>query len=678
MSPGFGPPPGGPPRHGGGPGRPVERRSHPVFDRSRQGSRQRFRTFLRERGILVRRPPPPRPDDEAADALRGEDTPIRNVSGVAGRHYFLRLLGEFRYDVLRMALLSLFAVGFEGAARWTPKFMIDYVFPEGTWSDFGIILLGLAGAGAGGLILSTFQQVVGQRLSGNLSTHLKRRLMRQLLRLPLPRLQDMKVGGLISRLHGDTAQTANLMNEGVLTPLRAALMLVFSIGTFLRTDARVAGLAFICMGVMALVALFFIRVMRPIRRMLREEEAILSGHAAETFGGLPVVRAYHRERAETRAYTTAVDLLWRKNYHASLLSVGAHQVMGLTHALLTLLFWGYGGHLVMQGQLKAGDLVVFISFTDWFFHPIMMLMGSINNLQNSLACAERVYEVLDEPVAMAEPADAPRVPSPIGDVVFDGVSFRYPGSPDDAPPALSDIHLTLRHGEVTALVGTSGAGKTTVTNLAIRFYDPTSGRILVGGRPLTDYHATEWRKRCGLVLQDVFLFDGTIAENIAYGQLDASPETIERAAKAAHAHEFISRMPRGYKTLVGERGVRLSGGQKQRLALARALVTDPELLILDEATSALDSESEALIQDALGRLFKDRTTLVIAHRLSTVLDADRIVVMEGGRIVESGSHEELLAAEGRYHELYTRQMEKAKRVVFTWNDGADESDGDAR
>ena len=666
MPPFHGPGQGHGPRHGGGgPARAVAPRSHPVFDRSKRGSRTRFREFLRERGWLVRRTPP---------GLRpppAEGPPGEKTAGAAGRsrHCFLRLLLEFKGLVLRLAALSALLVGFEGLARWMPKIMIDHVFPDRDPDLFQAALLGLVGLTVGSLGFGTLQQLVGHRLSGNLTTHLKRRLMRQLLRLPLPRLLDMKVGGLISRLQGDTAQTANLMNEGVLTPLRASLQLAVSLGSFVLVSGRVALLALACLGMMSLVALFFIHVMRPIRRMLREEEAILSGHAAETFAGLPVVRAYHRERPEARAYGEAADLLWRKTFHANLLSTGAHQAMALTHGLLSIVFWGYGGSLVLSGRLRPGELVLFISFTDWFFHPVMMLMGSINSLQNSLACAERVYEVLDEPPPPHDPAGAPALPRAPGDLVFEDVTFRYPGTAPGARPALDRLRLTLRQGRVTALVGVSGAGKTTVTNLAIRFYEPTAGRLLLGGRPLADYRATDWRARCGLVLQDVFLFDGTVRENIAYGRLDAPGEAIERAARLANAHGFIEALPAGYDTVVGERGAKLSGGQRQRLALARALVTDPALLILDEATSALDSESEALIQDALRQVFRDRTTLVIAHRLSTVLDADEIAVLEEGRLVERGPHGELLARRGRYHALWTRQMERAKRVVMTWNDG---------
>jgi ABC-type multidrug transport system fused ATPase/permease subunit len=295
--------------------------------------------------------------------------------------------------------------------------------------------------------------------------------------------------------------------------------------------------------------------------------------------------------------------------------------------------------------------------------PIFMIMGSLATLQVSMACAERVFDLLDEPVGMPDAPDAVDVPGFERAIRFETVSFDYP----DGTRALDRLDLSIPKGKVTALVGPSGAGKSTVVNLVLRFYDATEGEILLDGTDIRRYTLASYRRLMSLVLQDVFLFDGTVRENITYGNPDAPDEEVHEAARVANAHEFIVQLDRGYDAYVGERGVKLSGGQKQRIALARAVLTNPEILVLDEATSNLDAESEALIQDALRRIFRERTTLVIAHRLSTILDADTIAVLDGGRKIEEGSHEELLARQGRYHDLYTRQMMQAEdATTFDW------------
>jgi subfamily B ATP-binding cassette protein MsbA len=316
----------------------------------------------------------------------------------------------------------------------------------------------------------------------------------------------------------------------------------------------------------------------------------------------------------------------------------------------------YGGYLVIHGDMTPGALFSFMAAMLMAYTPIRKLSGANNIIQQALAAAERVYDVMDLPTERLQEQDAVPLEKIHRGLEFQDVSLRYD---DHAVPALNGIDLSIKVGEMVALVGSSGSGKTTLISLLPRFYEPTAGRILLDGRPLADYQLRSLRAKIGIVSQDVVLFDDTVRNNLAFGRTGATMAEIEEAAKAAYAHDFILRLPQGYDTVIGERGVKLSGGERQRLAIARAILRDPPLLILDEATSALDTESERMVQLALTNLMKNRTTLVIAHRLSTVQNADRIVVLDRGSIVEMGTHEELLQRRGMYHRLYTMQFQDA-------------------
>jgi ATP-binding cassette, subfamily B, bacterial len=316
----------------------------------------------------------------------------------------------------------------------------------------------------------------------------------------------------------------------------------------------------------------------------------------------------------------------------------------------------YGGWQVLEGTLTIGDLMMFLVYLLMLLEPLAVLANSATQFQNSLSGLDRVLDLLDEPIEMQSTADSLRVSRETtrGDVEFRDVSFMYPGTDQ---PALQDINLKVQAGQVVALVGPSGAGKTTLCNLVARFYDTTEGQVLLDGRNLTDYDVESFRSLLGVVEQDVFLFDGTIAANIAYARRDATEEEIHAAAAAANASEFIDRLSDGLNTLIGERGVRLSGGQRQRLAIARAILADPRLLILDEATSNLDTDSERLIQESLSQLMQGRTSFVIAHRLSTIAGADLICVVEGGRITQTGTHAQLMEDGGKYRAMVEQQVQ---------------------
>ena len=326
---------------------------------------------------------------------------------------------------------------------------------------------------------------------------------------------------------------------------------------------------------------------------------------------------------------------------------------GLLMGAVTVVIVWYGGYLSINAKASVGDIMAFQWYTFLLLNPVWNIVNSFSELQRSLAAMERVFEILALPADKPDRPGAVNAPARVEDIRFEGVGFEY----REGRPVVKDFSVTVPNGSVVALVGRSGAGKTTVTDLVARFHDPSTGRILLNGTDIRDLRLSTYRDLLAIVQQSVFLFDGTIRENIAYGRQDATDADVEQAARLANAHEFVERLPEGYETIVGERGVKLSGGQQQRLAIARAIVKKPEILILDEATSNLDTESEQLIQAAMAGLLAGRTTFVIAHRLSTVHRADLILLMADGAIVERGTHEELMAARGVYHEMVQRQME---------------------
>jgi ATP-binding cassette subfamily B protein/subfamily B ATP-binding cassette protein MsbA len=385
--------------------------------------------------------------------------------------------------------------------------------------------------------------------------------------------------------------------------------------------------------------------------MMRKDVEAIDGRVGETFSGIRVVRAFGREPRELLAYLRGRHTLVRKELFAHRRELLLWTSWGLLVGGVSVVIVWYGGYLSLTGRASVGDIMAFQWYTFLLLNPVWQIVNSFSELQRSLAAMERVFEVLamdhDKP-DRPDAVDAPRV---VQAIRFDGVAFEYrPGR-----PVVRDFDLAVPGGSVVALVGRSGAGKTTVTDLVARFHDPTRGRILLNGTDIRRFRLRSYRHLLAIVQQDVFLFDGSARDNIAYARPDASAAEVEDAARRANAHEFIERLPEGYDTFVGERGVKLSGGQQQRLAIARAILASPQILILDEATSNLDTESEQLIQASMTSLLAGRTTFVIAHRLSTVRRADLILLMDDGRIVERGTHDELMRARGVYYGMVQRQ-----------------------
>jgi ATP-binding cassette, subfamily B, bacterial len=492
-------------------------------------------------------------------------------------------------------------------------------------------------------------------LNANVMLSLRRSLFHRLLHLPLPSLWEMKTGGILSRLTGDVETTSGLLQMAVVSPAVSAIRLLVGVTVLMLLNWRLALTALVIIPGVMVMSLGFTRRIRPIYRSVRKDAEAIDGRVGETFSGIRVVRAFARETRELVEYLSGRHTVLRKELFAHRRELFVWTSWGLLTSAVNIVIVWYGGHLNVLGRASIGDIMAFQWYTFLLMGPVWSIVNSFSELQRSLAAMERVFEVLGMEQDKPDRPDAVAAPQVVQEIRFEDVEFEYRAG----QPVVRDFSVTAAGGSVVALVGRSGAGKTTVTDLVARFHDPTRGRILVNGIDIRHFTLTSYRELMAIVQQDVFLFDGSARDNIAYGRKDATDADIEDAARRANAHEFIERLPQGYETTIGERGVKLSGGQQQRLAIARAVLARPQILILDEATSNLDTESEQLIQAAMGALLAGRTTFVIAHRLSTIRRADLILLMEDGRIVERGTHEDLMGARGTYYKMVRRQMEAA-------------------
>jgi ATP-binding cassette subfamily B protein/subfamily B ATP-binding cassette protein MsbA len=464
----------------------------------------------------------------------------------------------------------------------------------------------------------------------------------------------MKTGGILSRLSGDVETTAGLLQLAVVSPSVSMVRLLVAVGILLALNWQLAVTAVaIIPGAMVMSVVFAKRV-RPIYRVVRKDVELIDGRAGETFSGIRVVRAFGRETRELLLYLLGRHTVVRKELFAQRRELILWTSWGLLVSGVNVVIVWFGGYLYLQGAASIGDIMAFQWYSFLLLNPVWNLVNSFSELQRSLAAMERVFDVLAMENDKPDKPDARLAPAVVTEIRFEDVEFEYrPGQ-----PVVRDFTVTVPGGSVVALVGRSGAGKTTVTDLVARFHDPTRGRILVNGTDIRDFKLKSYRGLLAIVQQDVFLFDGSVRDNIAYGRHNATAAEVEDAAQRANASEFIVRMPDQYDTFIGERGVKLSGGQQQRLAIARAILASPQILILDEATSNLDTESEQLIQAAMATLLAGRTTFIIAHRLSTIRRADLILLMEDGRIIERGTHESLMAAGQEYAAMVERQMQQ--------------------
>lgn len=484
---------------------------------------------------------------------------------------------------------------------------------------------------------------------------LRQELFHKIINLPLHFYEEAQVGALMSRVINDVGMIRQSL-PAFIQIIRQVITMISLLYVVFQQNFELACWAVVVLPVAGFPLSLFSRALRRYGRKNAEVNASISSMLQELLSGIRVIKAFATEKEETDRFNRENAKIIRINFRQSCVSELSSPVMEFIGALgIGLVIW-YGGREVVQGNMTPGTFFAFMGALAMLYSPFKTLNGANMNVQNALAGAERVFAILDDPALKTEKGGGLDVNEPFRELAFRNVTLSYG---DESAPALRGISLTVRAGERIAFVGPSGAGKTTLVNLIPRFYVPQEGEITLNGRSLGDYSLASLRRSVAMVSQDAFLFDTTIAENIAYGRDPALPldmERVRRAAAAAYADGFVSELPEGYETPIGERGVRLSGGQKQRLTIARALLKDAPLLILDEATSALDSESEHMVQKALDNLMLNRTSLIIAHRLSTILEADRIVVMECGRIVDIGRHEELLGRCELYTRLYNMQF----------------------
>jgi ATP-binding cassette, subfamily B, bacterial len=564
-----------------------------------------------------------------------------------------------RRGLTLVMFLSLVGITIELAWPLASGYLIDHVILGGALSARERARI-LALVGGGMVLLFLFSSLLTwvkslrmQLYNSKLAFTLRSRLLERILRLPLGELWEMKSGGILSRLSTDVDNTTGLLQSGLLSPALACVRLLMTVAIVFTLDYRIAAALVLALPPIMFLQMSWSRRIRPIWRSMGQDRQEIDARVNEGINGIRVVRAFRGERREQLKYAVGHHTVIRKQ----LLATNAQRSVGTIWELLMpmtqVTIICFGGYLVLQGQTTMGTLVAFQGYLWRLLEPILSLANSISETQRGLAAMDRVFDVFDKPPEKPDQAGADDAPREVHEVAFDNVMFAY----RNGAPVLTDISLKVPGGSVVALTGPSGAGKTTLTDLVARFHDPTAGAVRVNGLDLRSFKLESYRRLLGIVSQEIFLFDGSVRDNIAYARPDASLAEVVRAAERAHAHDFIQSLPNGYDSVIGERGVKLSGGQRQRLSIARALLADPKILIMDEATSSLDTESEQLIQASIQELLRGRTTFVIAHRLSTIAHADCIVVLDRGKIIEQGTHTELMARQGAYHEMVLRQRD---------------------
>ena len=571
---------------------------------------------------------------------------------------YLRCLAPQRGALGLVFLLALIVAGLEMSGPLFMRYIVDRVLLNAELTP-ALRLEQLHRAGAAFLAVILLANGLGalrdyrQRLlNARLMLSLRRAVFRRLLHLPLPTLWNMKTGGILSRLTGDVDATTGMLQMAIVSPATSMVRLAVALAVLTTLNWRLALIAAAIIPGAVLVSFVVARRVRPIFRAVRKEVEHIDGRVGETFSGIRVVRAFGREGRELKQYLTGRHTIVRKEFFANRRELALWMCWGLLVSGINVVIVWYGGYLNVIGRASVGDVMAFQWYTFLLVTPVWNIVNSFAEIQRSMAAMERVFDVLALEGDKPDRPDARSAPRGVEEIRFEQIDFEY----REGRPVVRDFTLTVPAGSVVALVGRSGAGKTTITDLVARFHDPTRGRILLNGSDIRLFRLRTYRALLAIVQQDVFLFDGSVRDNIAYGRREATDADVEDAARRANAHEFIERLPEQYETFIGERGVKLSGGQQQRLAIARAIVAAPQILILDEATSNLDTENEHLIQRAIADLLVGRTTFVVAHRLSTIRRADMILLMEDGRIVERGRHDELMNARGAYYDMVLRQM----------------------
>jgi subfamily B ATP-binding cassette protein MsbA len=571
----------------------------------------------------------------------------------------LRAIGPFLWEMVRPRR-GLLALGFllmiinrvAGLVLpYSSKYVIDKVALHHQVELLKpLVLMVLTATAIQGITSFTLTQLLS-KAAQRLIADLRRRVQDHIGRLPVAFYDSNKTGNLVSRIMSDVEGVRNLLGTGLVEFAGGLLTAAIALVVLFKISSLMTGLTFACLLLVGIALTKAFGTIRPIFRERGKINAEVTGRLTESLGGVRVIKGYHAEEREHKVFSAGVqrllDNVLRTLTATSVMSLSSSLLVGVVGVVIMYI----GGHKMAAGTLSPGDFTSYVLFLGFLVIPIVQIVAIGTQLTEALAGLERTQEILSERPEDGDPKRTVNLPPITGTIDFNNVSFSYDGNRD----VLQEVSFEAKPGTVTALVGSSGSGKSTTIGLIAAFHSPKSGTVTVDGVDLCSVRLDSYRTQLGVVLQESFLFDGSIRENVAFSRPDSSEEEVMRACRIARVDEFAENFADKYDTVVGERGVKLSGGQRQRISIARAILANPRILILDEATSSLDSESEQLIQHGLSYLMRDRTTFVIAHRLSTIRRADQILVVEQGRIVERGTHEELYAGHGRYRELYDKQ-----------------------